>query len=137
MGESQLQVASTPLEAFVISFGWGHLKDHMMPCDDCDGHGKDEDDEDCHSCSSEGEIRWGSFYHEDVGKCAHCDGQTVPVSKMYDDNDCYESGWVCLPCYVDHHRQACQCNLWKRAEEALATARAAMRETLPSSVEKT
>lgn len=129
MGESQLQTASTPVQAFVLRWGWGHLKDHMQECDECDGTGVEEpvddenEQEDCPGCNGEGEYRWGSYYREDIGTCAHCDDKRAPVAQMYEDGGCYESGWVCLPCYVDHHRKACGCNRWKAAEEDLFATR--------------
>jgi hypothetical protein len=115
----------TPEEKLVYDFGWGDLRDHWQDCEDCNGTGKEEADgsgppDDCPSCDGHGRTRWGSFYHQDVGECAHCDVGHTHVAEMYEDGGCYDSGWVCLPCYIQHHREAHPgCELWRDAEAAL------------------
>jgi hypothetical protein len=114
---------SSALEArphlLAFDFGWGHLKDHYMPCDECGGSGKlDEGDdenapEQCHDCDGEGQLRWGSFYTEDLGECEQgCGRSDVPVAEMFAGS----RAWTCLPCYVASHKRACGCGLWAASE---------------------
>ena len=77
-----------------VPFGWGHIQDH----------GDDD------------ERWWGSFYYEDYGECGHCDSTNVPIAAMYDNGSNDGSNWVCLPCYLKHHKDQCGCDLWKEAE---------------------
>lgn len=123
MTAAQIEEPKTPAERFVFDFGWGDLQDHWQDCDACDGTGKEECDgsgppDDCPSCDGAGRHRWGSFYEEDAGSCEDCGGTDVRVAAMYDSGGCRESDYVCLPCYVSHHQQACGCALWNDAEAA-------------------
>ena len=99
------------LDDFHTSFGWGHLKDHMQPCDQCDGTGNDDDELTCEECGGDGEFRWGSFYVSDRGLCETCEADDVPIADMSGDLE-----WTCLPCFIARHRNACGCELWAKAE---------------------
>ena len=101
-----------------FDFGWGHLQHHDQPCDECDGSGV-LDDEECYRCDGGGTLRWGSFYIEDEALCGYCRREDVPISDMYSSDD-YDRQWVCLPCYVTHHREACGCARWGDAESAMS-----------------
>lgn len=122
MGE---EPPTEPRARFVYDFGWGDLKDHWQECEDCNGTGKDEADgsgppDDCGCCNGDGRSRWGSFYEQDIGECPHCEAQDVRIAEMYEDSgSCWNTSWICLPCYVEHHREACKCVLWADAEKAL------------------
>ena len=109
----------TPAEVFVFDFGWGDLQDHWQDCEDCNGTGLDEPD-DCSICDGAGRTRWGSFYEQDVGLCERCKRADVRIAEMYSG----DVGWVCLPCYVDDHEEACGCALWREAEDARCTSHA-------------
>jgi hypothetical protein len=67
----------------------GRLKDHFSPCEEC-----------------------GEFHEElmepDEDQC-----------EMYDGSGDPDSAWVCLACYVRHHKEACGCDAWKWAEKKL------------------
>jgi hypothetical protein len=98
-------------------FGWGHLQHHDMPCSDCNGIGRDEDGCSCEYCEGTATQRWGSFYVQDQGECDFCLKKEVPIAEMYEAADT-DKTWVCLPCYLKHHKEAQCCELWKEAEEA-------------------
>lgn len=125
-------------------FGWGHLKDHESKCRDCDGTGRDggpcaacagrvwtsadigrsadcpDCPDPCHTCDQSGRIRWGSFYVEDHGECSTCTtGGELPIAALYDGGHAY----VCLRCYIRHHRTACGCALWSAADAHVPDAR--------------
>ncbi len=101
-------------------FGWGHLKDHHSKCAECNGTGREDpadeepEPEECCYCDA-GLIRWGSFYANNVGECEFCERpEDLPIGEMYEA----EREWVCLPCYLRHHKENCGCALWARAEKA-------------------
>jgi hypothetical protein len=103
----------------VESFGWGHLKDHPEPCDECSATGENEDGDECDVCGGACVLRWGSFYgNEPRGECEYCKAQGVVVAAMYEGGDGRE--WVCLPCYLTHHKESCGCALWREAEDVAA-----------------
>lgn len=117
---------STPYEHLIFDWAWGDLKDHWQDCEDCDGTGKEEADgsgppDDCPSCDGDGRKRWGSYYHADVGECAFCERDRVHVAEMYEGGGKHGEGWVCLPCYIEHHLDRHpDCELWRKAEAASA-----------------
>lgn len=109
------------MDPLTREFGWGDIKDHWQDCDECSGTGKEDPDgsgepDDCSLCDGEGRRRWGSFYHADRGLCASCKRDDVAIAEMYEAGG--DDGWTCLACYVDHHREACGCDLWAEAERA-------------------
>lgn len=110
------------MDPLTRAFGWGHLKDHWQKCDECGGTGKDGDTDldgppdDCSVCDGAGRLRWGSFYHQDRGRCASCTKDDVAIAQMYEGASGCGDDWVCLDCYVDHHQTQCGCKRWKKAE---------------------
>lgn len=101
----------------------GRLQHHDQICDECNGTGYEDYDEpepdcQCHSCDG-GTRRWGSWYGEDRGLCGSCGAENAIVAAMYEDHAGDESAWVCLVCYVRHHKKACGCDAWKWAEKML------------------
>jgi hypothetical protein len=113
-----------PLGAFMMAhdFGWGHLRHHDSPCTECDGVGLDDDGEECSLCNGDAKCFWGSFYASDTAECGTCH-RDAPVAEMYEGGS-YDEGWVCLPCYVAHHKSDCGCALWADAEARLRPAQA-------------
>lgn len=116
------------LDELHSQFGWGHLQDHDMDCPDCDGTGLDDFEGSCTRCEGEGTVSWGSFYVADTGDCAFCEKQDVPIADMYENADTGR-GWVCLPCYLSHHKGHNCCDLWKEAEEAFGLSTSAQEES--------
>lgn len=113
----------------------GRLKDHKVPCEECSGtgcseHGYEDDCKECtsfsHGCdhSSEcsycdqGEVFWGSWYATERVLCHWCDTHDVWCAEMYDCND-DDRNWICLPCYIKHHKERCGCGRWKKYERML------------------
>jgi hypothetical protein len=72
----------------------------------------------CPYCDN-GEVRWGCWYGEDRGKCGSCGAENALVAGMYEDSGDYDSQWVCLACYVRHHKEQCGCDAWAWAEKKL------------------
>jgi len=94
------------MTALVEGFGCGNLRDHTVPCVECDGG-----DPDCDSCT-DGVVFWGSWYESDSGHCDTCGAEDAPISEMCEDH------LTCLPCWIELHRNECGCNRWEPAEEA-------------------
>jgi hypothetical protein len=99
---------------------WGGLQDHEQPCDECVGSGHYDDGDECDVCSGEGSVFWGSFYGGREGGCDFCthggDGDVL-IASMYENGHGQE--WVCLRCYLKHHRDACGCARWAAVEAAV------------------
>lgn len=107
---------STSSKELERRFGWGHLVHHNQQCPECDGT-SELDGEDCPECFGTGAIFWGSFYTADHGECDCCKSKhELPIAAMYDGGNQY----VCLRCYLTHHRDQCGCRRWKEAEACLA-----------------
>lgn len=115
----------------------GQLQHHDQDCRECDGTGIDPDCledtveppfdlfgsqppeiEICRYCDN-GKRRWGSWYAEDRGLCGTCGAENALVAAMYSDSGDYDSQYVCLACYVRHHKEECGCDLWEWAEKIL------------------
>jgi len=102
----------------------GTLQQHDRVCDGCEGTGFEDFDypdpsEACDACA-DGSPQWGSWHGEDRGRCGSCGTMNALVAAMYEDYAGDGHAWVCLVCYVRHHRNACGCDLWKDAEKRLA-----------------
>lgn len=100
---------------------WGGLMHHDQLCTECAGAGtyepaEGEDEEPCDVCDGDGTVRWGSFYGR-RGDCDVCDRENALVASMYED--CHGTEWVCLRCYLGHHRAQCGCDLWAKVEAAI------------------
>lgn len=101
----------------------GRLQQHNQECDECNGTGfEDYDEKDpgqtCYSCE-DGQRRWGCWYGEDRGLCGTCGAENALVAAMYEDHAGDERAWVCLACYVRHHKDECGCDAWAWAEKIL------------------
>jgi len=98
----------------------GRLKDHFQACDACGGQGSYDDDEGedpCDECDGEGRLRWPCWYGADRGLCLYCNEDEVLLACCYETghgND--DHNYVCLPCFLKHHKEACGCGLWEWAE---------------------
>lgn len=98
----------------------GRLIHHDGVCGTCEGEWRppydpDTDDAeayedgeyDCTDCD-QGKQRWGCWYASGEGQCEWCESKDVLVADMFDGQ--YE--WICLPCYLNLHRDACGCGYW-------------------------
>jgi hypothetical protein len=96
---------------------WGGLRHHYEDCSECSGTGAYDDEEECDRCEGEGKLFWGSFYGGRDGGCDFCthggDGDII-VASLYEGDPGHE--YVCLRCYLKHHREACGCDLWAAVE---------------------
>lgn len=100
----------------------GRLQHHSVECETCGGNGYEEGDEEsgesCYDCEG-GQQHWPCWYAEDRGRCGTCGADNALVAEIYDRASDYYGAWVCLPCYVRHHKEACGCDLWAWAERKL------------------
>jgi hypothetical protein len=101
----------------------GRLQHHYQSCDECNGTGFEDYDEpepcnECYSCV-DGKRFWGSWYGEDLGRCGTCGADNALVAMMYEDLGDPDSSYVCLACYVRHHKETCGCDKWAWAEKIL------------------
>lgn len=93
------------------------LVHHKRVCPVCEGV-RDEDDE-CYEClDAEEYAYWAGWDACDVGVCGSCGAEDVPVCEAY-DTGLSSRDYVCVVCYVLHHKQECGCALWVAAEKAL------------------
>lgn len=101
----------------------GRLQQHEQECDECNGTGFEDYDEPEPSCAcgscQDGKIFWGCWYGEDRGLCGTCGAESAFVASMYDYGGGDDRAWVCLACYVRHHKEACGCDAWVEAEKKL------------------
>ena len=99
----------------------GRLQHHDQECPECEGSGYEDYEGDyeqlCSACEN-GKRGWGCWYGEDKGLCGTCGAENALVAGMYDSSD-QDECYVCLACYVRHHKEACGCDLWKWAERML------------------
>jgi hypothetical protein len=96
----------------------GRLQDHFSPCEEC-GEFHDEPFEPEEDECDGSQRRWGCWYGEDRGLCGSCGADNALVAEMYEGHGDPDSCWVCLACYVRHHKEACGCDKWAWAEKIL------------------
>lgn len=84
-----------------------HVAETEFPecCDTCDT---------CQFCDGEGVVHFWCWYKQAIDHCDQCDEEEVMVAEC-EFPDAH--GYICLPCYLQNHKDQCGCDLWKWAEE--------------------